>query len=330
MNPRASGGVRDVRTGRGRTVKSVWEAIVLLVLAATYSPVSQLNLSPVYGAIPASIYHRSLTLAAILTAMTVKTMLKNYLPVNVAKLTPILAFSIPTIQFFLFRQSSQMGATYGPLVTEALTYFPLVFLSIFGARDLLDLLDLSQYGGSIRFAGPSILSCALFSGAQKFSALVLKRNIGSNLLLTRSGLQIVLASIYAWMLPSKITLFAILPLLHSAFFNVHISLGLTSALLNETLHANNYSLVARQDSSTGYISVLDNTRDGFRVMRCDHSLLGGEWFHIPANAETGLREPIYAVFAMLEAVRLVQPVGREEGYTVTDSQKNALVMFVRP
>jgi len=248
----------------------------------------------------------------------------------VAKLTPILAFSIPTIQFFLFRQSSQMGATYGPLVTEALTYFPLVFLSIFGARDLLDLLDLSQYGGSIRFAGPSILSCALFSGAQKFSALVLKRNIGSNLLLTRSGLQIVLASIYAWMLPSKITLFAILPLLHSAFFNVHISLGLTSALLNETLHANNYSLVARQDSSTGYISVLDNTRDGFRVMRCDHSLLGGEWLHIPANAETGLREPIYAVFAMLEAVRLVQPVGREEGYTVTDSQKNALVMFVRP
>lgn len=212
MDRRAKGGGRDAWMRRGKVIKSVWEAAVLLVLAATYSPLSQQNLSPVYGAIPASIYHGPLTLAAILTATTVKSSLKKSLPVNIAKVIPILAFSIPTIQFFLFRQSSHMGATYGPLVTEALTYFPLVFLSTFGAEILLDLLDFSQFGGSFGFVGPSILSYALFSGAQKVSASVLKRNMGSNFLLTRSGLQFVLATLYALLLPSKITLIAILPL----------------------------------------------------------------------------------------------------------------------
>ena len=330
MGRRTHGGGLDARTVRGNVVKAVLEAVVLLVLAATYSPVSQLNLSPVYGAIPASIYHPSLTLTAVLTAMTARSTLKRYLPVDTAKWAPILAFSIPTIQFILFQQSSRMGATYGPLVTEAFTYFPLVLLSILGAGTRLDLLDLSQYGEPLRIAGRSIFSYVLFNGAQKISTSVLERNIGCNMILTRSGLQLVLAAFYALTLPSRITVLAVLPLLHSAFFNVHMPLGHTSALLNRTLHANNYSLVDRHESLTGYISVLDNIQDGFRVMRCDHSLLGGEWLHIPANDQTGLREPIYAVFAMLEAVRLVQPVGREEAQTVTDHQKNALVMCASP
>ena len=325
MNRKRLDGRRNARMARGKVFKAALRAAALLVLAATYSPVSQLNLSPVYGAIPSSIYHQSVTLAALLTAMTAKPTLAR-LPVDLAKLIPFLAFSIPTIQFFLFQQSSRFGATYGPLLTESLTYFPLVFLSTCGAGTMFELWDLSYFGEPVRIAGPSVVSYALFSGAQKVSTWLLKRIIGSNFLLTRSGLQCVLASFYALILPSRMTVLALLPLLHSAFFNVHVPFGHTSALLNKTLQANNYSIVARQESLTGYISVLDNLEDGFRVMRCDHSLLGGEWLHIAANAETGMREPMYAVFAMLEAVRLVQPVGTKDGQTVADSQKKALVM----
>ena len=67
----------------------------------------------------------------------------------------------------------------------------------------------------------------------------------------------------------------------------------------------------RRESVTGYVSVLDNTEAGYRVMRCDHSLLGGEWQKAPKGLEHlargGFKEPIYAVFVLLEAVRLVEP-----------------------
>ncbi|KAI9869700.1 MAG: hypothetical protein M1830_005204 [Pleopsidium flavum] len=285
-------------------------------------------MSPVYGSIPASIYHQRLMTVAVLVAWIGKPVLKKHLPTNTTDLIPVLAFSIPTIQFFLFQQSSRLGATYGPLVTEAFTYFPLVLMSVFWAASLLDSLNLGQPGALMRTAGPGIFSYAIFSGAQKISTLVVKKIIGSKLIFTRSGLQLVLATFYALLLPSRLTLLAIIPLLHSASFNVHVPLERPTALLNRTLHANDYSLIARQESLTGYISVLDNTRDGFRVMRCDHSLLGGEWLQQPKTTRSGLREPIYAVFAMLEAVRLVQPFGQEQEQEsiIPDNQKSALVI----
>lgn len=325
----ASGERQSYQTPRGKVVQTALKAAELLVLAAIYSPVSQLTLSPVYGSIPASIHHQRLMIAAGLVAWIGKPALKKHLPTNTADLIPVLAFSIPTIQFFLFQQSSRLGATYGPLVTEAFTYFPLVFLSVFCAASLLDSLNLGQFSEPVLNACPGVASYAIFSGAQKISTYAFKRRIGSSLIFTRSGLQLVLATFYALLLPSRLTLLAIIPLLHSASFNVHVPFERTTALLNRTLHANDYILIARQESLTGYISVLDNTKDGFRVMRCDHSLLGGEWLQQPKATGAGLREPIYAVFAMLEAVRLVQLADQKQGPTIPDSQKNALVMYAR-
>ncbi len=65
----------------------------------------------------------------------------------------------------------------------------------------------------------------------------------------------------------------------------------------------------RQESLTGYISVVESVDQGFRVMRCDHSLLGGEWVKFIGTGQfkgNQVAEPIYGVFAMLEAVRLVE------------------------
>jgi hypothetical protein len=85
------------------------------------------------------------------------------------------------------------------------------------------------------------------------------------------------------------------------------------------MNANGWSLIARQESLTGYISVIESKERGFRVMRCDHSLLGGEW--LKSTTKTNVREPIYGVFVMLEAVRLVEvPV------SVPDNEASALVM----
>ena len=311
---------------RGSIIQIPLRAAALLVLAAMYSPVSQLSLSPVYGAIPASIYHQSLMAVAILMGTTGKPVLKRYLPAGTASFIPVLAFSIPTAQFFLFQHSSWLGATHGPWITEAVTVFPLALLSAFCAATLLDRLDFTQRHRAIWVAGSSMASYALLKGGQSFSKSIIRRRIGSGLAFTRSGLQSVLAVLYALLLPSKLIVLAIVPVLHSALFNVHVPLEHTTALLNRTLQANDYTLIARQESLTGYISILDNIQDGFRVMRCDHSLLGGEWLRLPMNAKTGLREPIYAVFVLLEAVRLVQPVERWEEPTLPDSQKNALVM----
>lgn len=82
-------------------------------------------------------------------------------------------------------------------------------------------------------------------------------------------------------------------------------------------------MLERKESLTGYVSVLESAENQFRVLRCDHSLLGGDWLVTPARRAQGqtTREPIYQVFTMLEAVRLI-----ETEDSCADSEKNALVM----
>ena len=321
----------DIQATSSNTAKVIPQAIKaaeLVFLAAVYSPVSQLTLSPVYGSIPPSLHHRHLIMAAVLLAWTLKkTFLHKYLPKNSADYLPLLAFCIPTIQFFLFQHSGWLGATHGPLVTELLTYFPLVVLSVYSAAVLMDSVDISQFDQRIQNAGPGIASYALFSIAQRASTFLIRYKMGSSLLFTRWGLQSGIAAFYAVLLPSKVLLFAILPMLHSASLNPHAPLNQTTGVLNAILHEQNYALLARQESLTGYLSVLENTKDGFRVMRCDHSLLGGEWLQQPNVPSARVTEPIYSVFAMLEAVRLVETAASKEMPMVPDNQKNALVMY---
>ncbi|KAL8948343.1 MAG: hypothetical protein Q9222_005464 [Ikaeria aurantiellina] len=151
----------------------------------------------------------------------------------------------------------------------------------------------------------------------------LKRWIGEYITISKVALYYALASIHTLCFPSKYMLLVLVPLLHFALFSVHGPLPHADRLLNTTLHEHGYSLVARQQSNTGYISVLDNFKDGFRVMRCDHSLLGGEWF--PQKGHTSnFREPIYAIFVMLEAVRLMEPESGPQ--RIYNGQETALVV----
>ncbi|KAH7392338.1 S-adenosyl-L-methionine-dependent methyltransferase [Phaeosphaeria sp. MPI-PUGE-AT-0046c] len=310
---------------------NVGRAAAILLIAGIASPVSQLNLSPVYGSIPSSLHHqRTMTFTAV-AAVIARRGLKRYIPTSLAPYIAVLAYWTPVIQFLLFPYSGKLGIEYGPLIIESLTYFPLLFLSMYAAADLLDAVDLSQ------FSIPRSLSEAVFptvsyftiSTVAKASSAFLPNIIGTSVNFTRIGLQTLLASISAFVSPSKLVLFAVPAIFHSLWANPHYASDHSLQITNSTLFANqNYTILARQESVTGYVSVLENNADNaFRLLRCDHSLLGGEWLVTPEAYRKGQRqrESIFAVFVLLEAIRLVEPM-ESSPPPLDDSQKSALVI----
>jgi hypothetical protein len=312
-------------------LKNVGRALALLLIAGVASPVSQLNLSPVYGSIPASLNHqRAMTVTAV-TALLARRTLKKYVSVDLANYIAVIAYWTPVIQFFLFPYSGKLGIEYGPLIIESVTYFPLLFLSMWAAVDLLDTIDLS------RFSLPQSLSEAILPTASyftvstvaKISSATLPNYIGTSVHFTRVGLQLLLASVSAFLSPSKVIFLTAPALIHTFWANPHHA-GISGfPMANSTLFATqNYTLLARHESITGYVSVVESHADNaFRLLRCDHSLLGGEWLVTPEAYSKGQRqrESIFAVFVLLEAVRLVEPINPSTP-TLDDSKKSALVI----
>lgn len=312
-------------------LRIVLKAASLLALAAVSSNVSQLNLSPVYGSIPSSIHHAKVVTTACFLGWSGNLFLRRWLPTNPLLYLPVLAACIAPLQYFLFSQSSLLGVTYGPLVIEIMTYLPLLVLTVASTASILEELDISFLGGQAvrRHVGdslPGILSYVFFKTTESVSASHLSNIIGQTVVQTRIGLQLVLTALYSISAPSKLILWALPAVFHTVLLNPHFQGSWTTHNLNATLHAEGWSLLARQESLTGYVSVLESHTAGYRLLRCDHSLLGGEWVRLPqgVNSKHALvKEPIYAIFAMLEAVRLV-----EVPHPVPDSSANALVIGV--
>ena len=306
---------------------SLCKAVIILLLAATYSPISRLVLSPVYGSIPSSIYHRPVLIAAIISGFILNRF-RGDPGRNDVNILPLLAFWIPTIQYVLIKQSSWLGNPTGPLVTEIVTYYPLVLLSVSASTTFLRALHLERYYNSkhvpVAFGIIGIAFAFAHNFAETLTSLVLSKYIGSSIFLNCSALQLLIAVVYAVALPSKLLLLAIPSLLFSISSNVHMPWGHTTAVLNSTLQGYGYILQDREASITGYISVFDS-HGGFRAMRCDHSLLGGEWTKALTNYKPKVQDPIYAIFVMLEAVRLIQ--SENGGPRRMDEDSKALVMY---
>ena len=287
---------------------SVQRALQLIVVTAVLSTVSQANLAPVYGSIPASLYHRYGCIASIFLAFGIR----RRLPAIVNKVVPTWAFWIPTIQFALTGFSDALGPRLGPLFTEALTYYPLLVLAFYVAIDLFhQISDSATNPSGLAEATPACLLFALFAVIQRSSRDWLARWVGTNVVFTRIGMQLSAGMLYCMILPHSLFWPAFPSVIFTFLGNSHTPLLRTTELLNNTLALHDYTLIDRRESISGYISVLDSNKDGFRVMRCDHSLLGGLWLNAPpppANLPPRLvAEPIYAVFTMLESVRLVTP-----------------------
>ncbi len=302
---------------------SAHKALQIIILAAIYSPISWLSLTPVYGSVPSALYHHQGKVVASLVGFLGRKQLQKLLPSNIVRWLPAFAFWIPTIQFILFKYSSNLGVPYGPALTELFTYYPLTLLSLFTAGSFLDEVDFSGLGSTIAEHGPSLGTYFVFTTIERIANSIMLRNIGSNFFLSRIGLQLTIAIIYALAIPRAVLWPVIPSMVFTMMYNVHTPLQRSTNVLNSTLQLQNFTLIDRQESITGYISVLDNTAAQYRVMRCDHSLLGGEWT-IPSRKgrkPPRAQEPIYAIFVMLEAVRLAET---EDGQPRVDSKSTAL------
>ncbi|RAL06073.1 spermidine synthase [Aspergillus ibericus CBS 121593] len=302
------------------TTRQLLAGTALLFLTAFYSPLTVLMLTPVYGSAPAHIFH-PYGLALIGAAgWFLKDQIQRLTGRQALYLVPVIAFWVPTVQSFLFASSSVLGNPFGAVVTEVISYYPLVLLSVACAGKLVQAgLDLGRHGEAVVEHVPLVVTYVIYKTGEKFAKLFLAKFIGTTFFFSRAGLQLLLPALYSAIAPSKLLLLAIPSLLFSMTSNVHMNSGALNSYLNDE----GFDLLARQDSSTGYISVLDNLGDGFRVMRCDHSLLGGQWTKMPQNYNPAVMDPIYSVFTMLEAVRLIET---DHGEPRVDANSKALVI----
>jgi hypothetical protein len=296
----------------------------LLALAALASTVSQLALSPVYGSIPSATWHARLLMAACFAGWSSNLFLGRVLPFKVEHLLPVVALWIPVVQFLLGKVSGTLTAGWGPLVTEGVTLFPLVGLSAACVATLLDGADFSALPGWLADAAPGLGAYGFFKAAETVLGGTAERLVGRSVLNTRLGMELVLGAAYALVAPSRLLLLAVPAVLHTAVLNTHVPTPMALARLNSGLAEVGYVVLDRAESVTGYVSVVDSPKEGYRVMRCDHSLLGGEWVKFLGQGQfkgNQVAEPIYGVFAMLEAVRLVKTPE-----PIVDSEAQALVM----
>ncbi|KAI1132827.1 S-adenosyl-L-methionine-dependent methyltransferase [Nemania abortiva] len=292
------------------------KAAALLFLTAVYANVSVLTLSPVYGQIAANRLHQYVVWTGLFVGWAGNLALRRVLPVKTITILPLIALQIPMLQFYLFAFSNLFGAEYGPAITEVLTLFPLIVVSTSCIADILDQADLDGLPSSIASSAPGLVSYAVFRYSETNFFKQLVEQMGTSIMQTRMALELVLAATYSIMGRSQLLRYAVPGILHAAFYNTHLMTESATASLNSTLNANGWSLVDRWESNTGYISVLDSHANGYRVMRCDHSLLGGEWTKFGRNI---VGEPVYSVFTQLEAIRLVQVPGK-----VPDNEAHAL------
>ncbi|PYI30042.1 S-adenosyl-L-methionine-dependent methyltransferase [Aspergillus indologenus CBS 114.80] len=302
------------------TTRQLVTGAALLVLTAFYSPLTVLTLAPVYGTHGTHVFHAYGVAIVAAVGWFMKDHIQRLSGRKAVYFIPVVAFWIPTIQTFLFSSSSVLGNPVGPIFTEIAAYYPLVILSVACAGKLVQAgLDLGRHGEAVAEHVPLLSTYVIYKVGEKIAKAFLAKFIGSTIFFSRAGLQFLLPALYSAVIPSKFLLFAVPSLLLSATSNVHLSDGALNSYLNDE----GFALVARQDSNTGYISVLDNLNDGFRVMRCDHSLLGGQWTRMPRGYSPATLDPIYAVFTMLESVRLVET---DHGEPRVDAASKALVI----
>ena len=332
----------------------LFNILATLFLAAMSAEISKLSLTPVYCSIPPRTRLNWLRgdlevdqryIAIVISVALAKTCLSNH-ALGFSRLFAIWGFFIPSIQSGLYSFSGKFGPIWGPRTTYLLTSAPLSCLSLLHlviriaeAFPLTIFAKRAATRNSKEFwskaLGTLLLTGTLYHFLSQLQVYFESRlpifimlRLGTHAVFSRFGLQTITALMYAQLAASlqhfKVFFAAILPLFHILFVCPHMQLPYNTNILNQTIQAQGFSLVARQESLTGYISVLDNVNQEYRVMRCDHSLLGGEYLRKPKGSR--YNEPVYTIFLTLEAVRLLQTKPPESQSTVASEVKHALVM----
>ncbi|KAK0991225.1 hypothetical protein LTR91_008640 [Friedmanniomyces endolithicus] len=298
--------------------KVLLQVLPLLTLAALVSPVSQATLAPVYGSISSNVNHAEAITATVLLGFIGRHLWRNW------------AFWMPALQAYLFGYSGKWGPVLGAIITGFVSCHSFTMPSAYAAAHALEGLGLQEQLGDIAgVALPAIiLDLAYFRPMEYAFSYLLPRLTTWSTIFSPPNLQYLIATLYALLSPSKpywLATLGIPALLHGLLANPHLDISPRNLeVLNRDLAPHNWTVLARQWSTTGYLSVIEGSADQYRALRCDHSLLGGEWLLTDQKRkEEGWQVPesIYAIFHILEAVRLVQvsPV-------IRDSDAHALVV----
>ncbi|EMC93870.1 hypothetical protein BAUCODRAFT_124622 [Baudoinia panamericana UAMH 10762] len=285
----------------------------LLTIAALNSVVSQDVLSPVYGRLPASVNHAEAITATVLLGFIWRHFFGGAHEWSILPYLTLWAFYKPVLDLYLMQYSGKLGPILGCIITGFLGCHTLIIPSAYAVAHALEVLNLQDRLGAIAsYAIARYMPTAAVWAPDIFTPV---------------KLQYLMGLTYGLLSPSKpYWMFTLgLPsLIHAFLANPHFDSPRNLGVLNRDLAVHNWTVLDRQWSSTGYVSVAESLDLGYRVLRCDHSLLGGEWLLTDERRQKEgwqVNEPIYAVFQMLEAVRLiiVEPA-------IFDSSAQALVI----
>ncbi|KAI6858436.1 spermine/spermidine synthase [Hortaea werneckii] len=305
-------------------------ALPVLTLAALLSPIYQQTLAPVYGAIPASINHTETLMATFLIGYVWRVLLQKVH--TEFSILPYLAFWIfwmPGLQTWIFKYSNGLGPIFGPILTGFMSCHGMMIATGYAVSQALEGLELqSQLGDVAGIAIPVVVLDLYLKVVEQAMGSAFLPWLGtlSDHFASPVKLQLMIGSCVTLVSPEKpywMFSLALPAALYGLLANPHYDGGRNFDLLNTEIAAFNWTLLDRAWSNTGYVSVLESTDLNYRVMRCDHSLLGGEWLLTPERRANGwmVNEPIYSVFEMLEAVRLM-----EVDPPIRDSDAQALVV----
>ncbi|KAK5170596.1 uncharacterized protein LTR77_005185 [Saxophila tyrrhenica] len=313
----------------GPPSKTLVERIALpmgiLTLAAIASPVSQATLAPVFGAIPSAVNHQQALIASSLLGFLLYHFLPKPSAGTIGQALAAYSLWIPVVQTYLFPYSTILGPTWGPILLGFLSCHALVLPATYAAAETMSALNLSARAGPY-FApvlSTSLGLLHLLSFERQF-ATILPGLASLSAAFTPVKLQLLIGSTFAYLFPSKLTILALPALAHTFLANPHFDSVRNMDVLNQQLALQNWTMLERTWSNTGYVSVLESSGMGYRVLRCDHSLLGGEFLLTDERREREgwvVNESIYSVFETLEAVRLMEDEAR-----AGDADARALVV----
>lgn len=309
-------------------VEQLGHALALIVLAALSSPISQHVLAPVYGSLPSSINHQIALPFSFLLAFILHGIFITDLPRRQKWIQhlPLIAVLVPTIENIALAYSEQLGIMLGPVFGGLVSCHAIVISAAFAAADSLEKIKLGSWssGTAASLANASI-ALLPFIFLERFAAAQLRAVLAGSTILAPAELQLIVAGASSLLVnPGEAYLLLTgLIALSTWLFDPHGKGLYSERIVNQALSKSNWTILDRSWSTTGYVSVLESTTEAYRVMRCDHSLLGGQWLVTDTRREQGWKvdEPIYSVFTMLEAVRLIEDLARP-----VDKAANALVV----
>ncbi|KAI5293891.1 hypothetical protein KEM52_005048 [Ascosphaera acerosa] len=302
----------------GRLVKGGFQATMLVLCVAVCNPVSQLALTPVYGSVLSRRFYLLGLRIAMLLGWASRKRMPSLLPASIGYFLPVLAGAIPLVQLLLFQQSEALGPDLGPVLTYLNTDWLLAFAASSALAQIMEIDGLCT--GTMGFVASYFSYHNLSVSAETF----VEQFIGSSVAVTRVPMQMAIAAALGVAYPSRWLLLLLPSLLMTATYDIHAPFVATTERLSSTLASQGYQLLARTESQTGYLSVLESKEGNFRVLRCDHSLLGGEWTNLRNAEYPAIKDPIFPVFTMLEAVRLVRT--GPTGGAIPQKQDDALII----